>query len=46
MTFRLRYLLALSLAYAILLPPMMLCAPAVLAFVIGGLWADLTKGKQ
>jgi len=46
MTFRLRYLLVLSLAYAILLPPMILASPAVLALVVFGLWADLNTVKK
>jgi len=46
MTFRLQYYCALSLAYAVLLPPMILCAPAVAALVVGGLWADLTGGRK
>jgi hypothetical protein len=46
MTFRLQYRLAVLLAYAVLLPPMILCAPAVAALVVGGMWADLTKGRR
>jgi hypothetical protein len=43
MTFRLQYRIAVLLAYLVLLPPMLLCAPAVAALVVGGLWADLTN---
>jgi len=46
MTFRLQYRIALTLAYAVLLPPLILCAPAVAALVVGGLWADLTGGRK
>jgi len=31
---------------AVLLPPMILASPAVLALVIGGLWSDLTGGRR